>query len=128
MGLSSRRRLPPGRSRTSAQPYPARKTARTTHMNPVMVLEIGGSLLVLAAFAASQLRRLTADSVPYLTLNLVGSAVLAGVALSHRSWGFLLLEGTWAVLSAAALGVRVVGTSRAGRPARAGGGRTPPAP
>ena len=34
-----------------------------------------------------------ADSRTYLVLNLVGSAVLAGLALHEEQWGFLLLEG-----------------------------------
>jgi len=31
------------------------------------------------------------------------SAVLAVIALTQQSWGFLLLEGTWALVSAYAL-------------------------
>jgi len=67
------------------------------------LIEIGGSLLILAAFAAAQTGRLDGRSLPYLVLNLVGSAVLAVIALDHRSWGFLLLEGTWAIVSAISL-------------------------
>jgi hypothetical protein len=66
-------------------------------------VEIGGSLLILTAFVAAQLRRLDPGSVRYLLLNLAGSSVLAVIALVESSWGFLLLEGTWAVVSAVAL-------------------------
>src|SRR5690606_11266921 len=45
-------------------------------------------------------------SLTYLGLNLAGSLILAVIALLHQSWGFLLLEGTWAIVSgASALGV-----------------------
>jgi hypothetical protein len=36
---------------------------------------------------------------PYLILNLAGSAVLAADAAAGSQWGFLLLEGEWAVVS-----------------------------
>ncbi|MEV6965344.1 hypothetical protein AB0M47_09530 [Hamadaea sp. NPDC051192] len=66
-------------------------------------IEIAGSLMILAAFAAAQLGRLDLRSRTYLILNLAGSAVLAVIALDQRSWGFLLLEGTWAIVSGLSL-------------------------
>lgn len=72
-------------------------------MTPVDLIEVGGSLLILAAFAASQTRRLSPHSVRYLLLNIVGSAVLAVIAFLHQSWGFLLLEGSWAIISTVSL-------------------------
>ena len=67
------------------------------------VIQIVGSLLVLAAFTAAQRGLLNPKSVVYLLLNLVGSAVLAVQALFLAQWGFLLLEGVWALVSAAGL-------------------------
>jgi hypothetical protein len=64
------------------------------------VIQIIGALLILAAFTAQQMGRMQADSRTYLVLNLVGSAVLAGLALHEAQWGFLLLESVWAVVSA----------------------------
>jgi hypothetical protein len=72
-------------------------------MTLIDLIEIGGSLLILSAFAGAQMGRLDGRSLPYLLPNLAGSAVLAAIALGHRSWGFLLLEGTWAVVSAISL-------------------------
>jgi hypothetical protein len=72
-------------------------------MTTVDLVEIGGSLLILAAFGASQARKLDPHSVVYLLLNVVGAGILAVIAAAHRSWGFLLLEGTWTVVSAISL-------------------------
>ena len=52
------------------------------------------------AFAAAQLRLLTVESRLYLVLNLAGSLVLGLDAWHERQWGFLLLEGVWALVSA----------------------------
>lgn len=67
------------------------------------VVQIAGSLLILAAFVLGQRGVLNAKSPAYLVLNLVGSAILAVEALFLRQWGFLLLEGVWAAVSAAGL-------------------------
>jgi len=68
-----------------------------------MIVQIGGSLLVLAAFGLSQWGMLNPKSITYLVLNLVGSAALAVDATFGEQWGFLLLEGVWAIVSAIGL-------------------------
>lgn len=73
------------------------------------VVQVVGSLMVLAGFALAQRGVIDQKSLPYLLLNLVGSVVLAVEALLVRQWGFLLLETVWAVVSA----VSLVGVLRA---------------
>jgi hypothetical protein len=64
------------------------------------VVQIAGALLILAAFTAVQLERMRPDSRLYLALNLAGSVILAVLAVSAQQWGFVLLEGVWAIVSA----------------------------
>lgn len=93
-------------------------------MLPIAVLSAGlvaqlvqllGALLVLAGFVLAQVGRVQTSSRGYLGVNLLGSAAMAGVAITGRQYGFILLEGSWAIVSA-------LGLARASRSA-AGAGR-----
>ncbi len=69
----------------------------------MLIVQIVGALVILAAFLLAQLRVLDARSRAYLVPNLVGAAALAVDAYLGREWGFLVLESAWAAVSAAGL-------------------------
>jgi hypothetical protein len=85
----------------------------------IQVVSVLGSLAILAAYAASQFRRLAPSSLTYLVLNAAGSGVLAVVAIIERQWGFLLLEGVWALVSVWSL-FKLAAGRESGRPAAGG--------
>ena len=64
------------------------------------LVQLVGAVLILIAFAGVQFGRVDPTSRLYLWLNLIGSLVLAGLAYHDRQYGFLLLEGVWAIVSA----------------------------
>jgi hypothetical protein len=68
-----------------------------------VVLQLAGAVLILLPFLGSQLGSLDTGSATYLWPNLVGSVLLAVVAVVGAQWGFVLLEGCWAFASASAL-------------------------
>ena len=70
-------------------------------------IQILGAVLVLIAYIAAQLGMLDGKSYPYLVLNLLGSGLLAVLAAAGAQWGFLLLEGTWALVSLLSRGARL---------------------
>lgn len=67
------------------------------------VVQVIGALMILVAFTAAQTGRWSTNAPIYLWLNLVGSAILAVLAAISSNWGFLLLEGVWAIVSAYSL-------------------------
>jgi hypothetical protein len=73
------------------------------------VLQVIGAVLILVAYGLSQLRLLNTSSYVYLVLNVIGSGILGVLALASSQWGFLLLEGVWALISILGIANRMRG-------------------
>jgi hypothetical protein len=72
-------------------------------------VQIVGALLVLGCFLLAQVDRIDPSAYPYLLPNLAGSIALATTAAISGEWGFVFLEGSWALFSAYGLTQRLRG-------------------
>lgn len=75
------------------------------------LVQIVGSLLILTVFVAAVTGRMQQSSYAYLVANAIGSTVLTVTAIIRLEWGFLLLEGVWALVSIYSILRRSVGRS-----------------
>jgi len=66
----------------------------------LQTISVVGALAILAAYAANQFGWTDTSNLPYQIANLVGSGILAVVAVIEVQWGFILLEGAWSAISA----------------------------
>jgi hypothetical protein len=64
------------------------------------VASMVGAILILTAFAAQQFQHLETETKTYQMLNLIGGFCLCIAAVAVRQYGFILLEGSWTVVSA----------------------------
>jgi hypothetical protein len=71
--------------------------------------QIIGSLLILGGFVAALMGHLDQASYPYLIANAVGSAILTATAVPGLEWGFILLEGVWALVSLYSIARKLTG-------------------
>jgi hypothetical protein len=83
-------------------------------MSGDQIVQIVGALLILAGFILTQSNLLDASSSLYLVLNLAGATILAVLAFQGQRWGFVLLEGVWALVALAGLIMRLSGRKPAG--------------
>jgi hypothetical protein len=63
------------------------------------VVSVAGALLVLVAYAGQQMGLIDRTNPFYSWMNLIGSLVLTVIAFRAQQWGFMLLEGVWAIVS-----------------------------
>lgn len=63
------------------------------------IVSVVGSVIILGAYFALQRGNLRSEQRMYSALNFVGAGLLAWVAVVEWQIGFILLEGTWALLS-----------------------------
>ena len=76
----------------------------------LQAVQIGGALMILAAFGLGQTRRLPVSGIAYLMLSLVGAIALGVSAWIESQWGFVMLETAWAAISLRGLAVAVRNT------------------
>jgi hypothetical protein len=72
------------------------------------IVSFVGALLILGAFAANNLGKLATQSIAYQVLNLIGAGCLTFTAWVGHQYGFVLLEGSWTLLSVWGLGKLLV--------------------
>ena len=63
------------------------------------LISLAGAAMILAAYVAYQRGRMGREDRLYNLLNFVGSGLLTWIAAVDRRWGFIILEGSWALLS-----------------------------
>ena len=69
----------------------------------LQILSLAGAVLILIAFAANQFEKMSRETMTYQLLNLIGGAALFITAVASRQYGFILMEGSWVLVSAWAL-------------------------
>ena len=68
-------------------------------MTPGEIVGTFGVSILLIAFALNLANRLSASSVPYLLMNIIGAALAGISSYMIAFWPFVILEGVWTISS-----------------------------
>src|SRR5947207_6861340 len=77
----------------------ANSTAEIRFVMFFQIVSLAGAIVILFAFAAQQHGSITAETRTYQILNAIGAALLCVAAVAARQYGFILLEGSWTLVS-----------------------------
>jgi hypothetical protein len=58
-----------------------------------------GAMMILVAYVGQQMKWMNPESALYNILNIIGSAILCYIAFFPFKLGFVVLEGTWVLIS-----------------------------
>ncbi len=58
-----------------------------------------GAMMILVAYAGQQMKWMDPRSAVYNLLNIIGSGILCYIAFYPFKLGFVVLEGTWVLIS-----------------------------
>jgi hypothetical protein len=65
----------------------------------LQVISVLGALTILGAYAANLQGWIGPSNLYYSVANFLGSGVLTAIAVIDQQFGFILLEGVWALVS-----------------------------
>lgn len=63
------------------------------------LVSLAGAMLILAAYLSLQRGWMRREGRPFNAINLLGSLLLTYAAVKNWNLGFVILEGSWALLS-----------------------------
>lgn len=69
----------------------------------ILTLEFVGAIGILVPFLLFQRGTWSPHSLPYLTFNVGGSAVLTAVAIVRDQYGFIIIQVVWTLVAAVGL-------------------------
>ena len=73
-------------------------------LDAMQMVGLAGAMMILVAYVGHQMRRMDANGWLYNVLNAVGGGILTYTAFHPFQAGFVVLEGTWTVVSLVAMG------------------------